>query len=144
MRSRFFRHRSSGRVNAPRAPGPTAYVALRLATCNDEKALARLAALYDRPVPSGPLLLAEVDGELQAALTLTGAHELMEPYRPAAGLVELLAVRAEQLRDQKTAAEPADPNPTTRRAPGRSRPMAHPRRTIATEGCPPAAGMLRD
>jgi hypothetical protein len=144
MRSRFFRHRSSGRVNAPRAPGPTAHVTLRLATCNDEEALARLAALYDRQLPSGPLLLAEVDGELQAALTLTGARELMEPYRPAAGLVELLAVRAEQLRDQKTAAELADPDPTTRRTPGGWRPVAHPRWTSATESCPPAAGMLCD
>jgi hypothetical protein len=143
MSSRFFRHRSSGRVNAPRAPGPTAYVALRLATCNDEKALARLAALYDRPVPSGPLLLAEVDGELQAALTLTGAHELMEPYRPAAALVELLALRAKQLRDHKTAAE----LPTRTQPPAERRvvaPMAHQRRTTPTESCPSAPSMLSD
>jgi hypothetical protein len=97
MRSRLFRHRSSGRVNAPRALGPTAHVTLRRAAGDDDEALARLAALYDRPLPSGPLLLAEVDGELQAALTLTGAHELMEPFLPTAALVELLAVRAKQL-----------------------------------------------
>jgi predicted dinucleotide-binding enzyme len=48
MRSRLFRHRSSGRVNAPRAPGPTAHVTLRLAAGDDDEALARLAALYDR------------------------------------------------------------------------------------------------
>jgi hypothetical protein len=89
-----------GRSNAPRAPGPTARVTLRLATADDEPQLARLAALYERPLPSDPLLLAEVDGELQAALTVTGAQELMDPYLPTAALVELLAVRAKHLRDQ--------------------------------------------
>ncbi|HEY8235281.1 MAG TPA: hypothetical protein VIF85_01475, partial [Gaiellaceae bacterium] len=82
MFSRLFGNRSSKIVNAHRAPGPSARVTLRPATDEDDEELARLAALYDRPLPSGPLLLAEVDGELQAALTLTGAQELMEPYLP--------------------------------------------------------------
>jgi hypothetical protein len=108
MFSPLFRHRSMGRVNARRAPGPAACVTLRLATDEDDDDLVRLAALYDRPLPSGPLLLAEVDGELQAALTLTGAQELMEPYLPTAALVELLALRAKHLRDQMTPAEPTE------------------------------------
>jgi hypothetical protein len=62
-----------------------AHITLRLVTDEDADALARLAALYDRPLASGPLLLAEVDGKLQAALTLTGAQELMEPYLPTGG-----------------------------------------------------------
>jgi hypothetical protein len=105
MRLRLFRHHSNERVNAPRAPGPTARVTLRLATREDDEAVSRLAALYDRPRPSGPLLLAEVDGELQAALTLTGTQELLEPFRPSAGLVELLALRAQHLHEQMTPAD---------------------------------------
>jgi hypothetical protein len=105
MRLRLFRRRSDGGFNAPRGPGPAARVTLRLATGDDEAQLGRLAALYERPLPSGPLLLAEVDGELQAALTVTGAQELMDPYLPTAALVELLALRAKHLRDQM---RPAD------------------------------------
>jgi hypothetical protein len=108
MFSRLFGNRSSKRVNAHRAPGPSALVTLRPATGEDDQELARLAALYDQPLPSGPLLLAEVDGELQAALTLTGAQELMEPYLPTAALVELLALRAKHLRDEMTPAELAE------------------------------------
>jgi hypothetical protein len=108
MFSRLLRHRRRGSVQALRTPGPAASVTLRLATGDDDDELARLAALYDRPLPSGPLLLAEVDGQLHAALTLTGAQELMEPYLPTAALVELLALRAQHLRDQTTSAELAE------------------------------------
>jgi hypothetical protein len=85
---------------------------VRPATADDEAQLARLAALYERPLPSGPLLLAEVDGELQAALTVSGAQELMDPYLPTAALVELLALRAKHLRDQM---RPADLSETVGR-----------------------------
>ena len=88
------------RPSAPRAPGPAARLTLRLATAEDDEAIARLAGLYERPRPTGELLLAEVDGELQAALSLTGGEELMEPYLPTAALVELLALRAQHLREQ--------------------------------------------
>lgn len=125
MFSRLFGNRSSKRVNAHRAPGPSARVTLRLATGEDDEAIARLAALYDRPLPSGPLLLAEVDGELQAAHTLTGAQELMEPYLPTAALVELLALRAKHLRDQMTPAELAEADAAVRRDP-RARPSGAP------------------
>ena len=125
MFSRLFGNRLSKRVNAHRAPGPSARVTLRLATGEDDEAIARLAARYDRPLPSGPLLLAEVDGELQAALALTGAQELMEPYLPTAALVELLALRAKHLRDQMTPAELAEADAAVRRDP-RARPSGAP------------------
>jgi hypothetical protein len=143
MFSRLFSHPSSGNVNAQRAPGPGASITLRLATGDDDEAIARLAALYDRPLPSSPLLLAEVDGELHAALTLTGARELMEPYLPTAALVELLALRAKQLRDQMTPAELAEAEAAVRRDPGARR-VTHPRRTTATESCRPASIRLCD
>jgi hypothetical protein len=140
---RLFSHPSSGSVNAHRAPGPGASVTLRLATGDDDEAIARLAALYDRPLPSSPLLLAEVDGELHAALTLTGAHELMEPYLPTAALVELLALRAKHLRDQMTPAELAEADAAVRRDPGARR-VTHLQRTTATECCPPTSIRLCD
>jgi hypothetical protein len=83
-----------------RAPGAAATITLRLATAEDAEAVERLAVLYDRPRLSGPVVVAVVDGELQAALTLAGDRELLEPYLPTAGLVDLLALRAKQLRDQ--------------------------------------------
>jgi hypothetical protein len=143
MFSRLFGNRSSKMPNAPRAPGPSACVTLRPATGEDDEELARLAALYDRPLPSGPLLLAEVDGELQAALTLPGAQELMEPYFPTAALVELLALRAKHLRDQMTPAELAEAGAAVRRDPGARRVTDLPRMTT-TERCLPAASRPYD
>ncbi len=84
-------------------------ITLRLAVAEDADAIARLAALYDRPPLTGPTLVAVVDGELQAALTLAGDRELMEPFLPTAGLVDLLAWRAKQLREQ-TAPLPLRPS----------------------------------
>jgi hypothetical protein len=141
MFSRLFGHRFHGSVNARRAPGPAARVTLRLATGEDDDALARLAALYDRPLPSGPLLLAEVDGELQAALTLTGAQELMEPYLPTAALVDLLALRAKHLREQMTPAEVAEADAAVRRDP-RARRVGHVPRTTTTQRFVPASSRL--
>jgi hypothetical protein len=99
MLSRLFKWRRT-LCGGARAPGHTATITLRLATAEDTAALERLAALYDRPLLAGPALLALVDGELQAALTLAGDRELMEPFLPTAGLVDLLALRAQQLREQ--------------------------------------------
>jgi hypothetical protein len=142
MRLRLFRDRSRGSFNAPRAPGSAAGVTLRLATGQDDEAIARLADLYDRPVPSGPLLLADVDGELQAALTLTGDQELMEPYLPTAALVELLALRVKHLRDQMTPAELAEADGVVRRDPSAPRVARVPRAT-ATQFIPASSRRCR-
>jgi hypothetical protein len=88
------------RLSVARAPGLSATITLRLATTDDAEALERLAALYDRPLVTDPVLLAFVDDELQAALALGDGRELMEPYRPSAALVDLLALRAEHIREQ--------------------------------------------
>ena len=104
MLQRLLNRRSA---TVARAPGQAASITIRLATADDEAAVARLAALYDRPLPEGPLVLAEVDGELQAALTLAGDRELMDPFRPTAALVDLLKLRAEYLRARHSDGEPA-------------------------------------
>ncbi len=53
-------------------------IVLRLAGPGDVAALARLAALDSAAVPPGPVLLAEVDGELWAARGLDGAEVVAE------------------------------------------------------------------
>ena len=98
MFSGLFKRRKGSR--ASRAPDWTAAITLRPATDDDARALERLAGLYDRPLVSGPALLAFVDGELQAALSLAGDRELMDPYVPSAGLVDLLVSRLQQLGAQ--------------------------------------------
>jgi hypothetical protein len=45
------------------------------------------------------VLVAEVGGELVAALPLDGGDAVADPFRPTAALVEMLTLRAQQLRD---------------------------------------------
>jgi hypothetical protein len=54
----------------------------------------RLASLNTAPVPDGPLLLAEVDGELRAALALADGSAIADPFHPTLGLLELLRTHA--------------------------------------------------
>jgi hypothetical protein len=42
-------------------------------------------------------LLAEVDGQLRAALALTGGAVIADPFHPTADLIDLLHARAHQL-----------------------------------------------
>jgi hypothetical protein len=83
-----------------RRPAPEEVVALRLCGVNDDDALERLAALEGRRVPSGRFVLAEVGGEIVAALPLRGGAPLTDPFRPTAHLLPLLRLRAAQLEDQ--------------------------------------------
>jgi hypothetical protein len=69
-------------------------VTIRPAHAHDEPALRRLAALDSAPVPPAPLLLAEVEGELQAALSLWDGTTIADPFRHTAEHVELLRARA--------------------------------------------------
>ena len=72
-------------------------ISIRLATPDDARALARLAALDSGTVPAGRVLLAERDGELQAALALAGRVTLADPFVPTTELLALLRVRATRL-----------------------------------------------
>jgi hypothetical protein len=82
-------------------PGPPAAadrsVTLRFAGPADENRLARLAALDSSPPPAHPILLAEVDGQLLAALTLSARAVIADPFHPTAELIDLLRTRADQL-----------------------------------------------
>ena len=69
---------------------------IRYAEDRDAAALERLAQLEGRHLPAGRVLLAEVEGEVLAALPLAGGPPLADPFRPTASLVELLRTRREQ------------------------------------------------
>ena len=64
----------------------------------DVPAVELLAELEERPVPQGPLLLAEVEGTVEAAIGLEGRETIANPFSESAGAVSLLHVRAAQLR----------------------------------------------
>ena len=72
-------------------------VTIRYARAADAAALDRLAALDERVLPVGPLLVAEVDGEPTAALGLGDGEFVADPFRPSVDLLSLLRLRAAQL-----------------------------------------------
>jgi hypothetical protein len=74
---------------------------IRFAYPGDLAALHRLAALDSQPVPAGPLLVAEVGGELWAAVGMgDAAAAIADPFHHTAELLGLLRERAERLTRQ--------------------------------------------
>jgi hypothetical protein len=67
---------------------------IRRADLADLAALDRLAALDSGTAPSGDVLVAEVAGELWAALEIDSGHVIADPFRPSGELVELLRLHA--------------------------------------------------
>jgi hypothetical protein len=69
---------------------PAQSVLLRHATTSDESVLRDLAALDSTTLPAGPFLVAEVEGQAQAALSLSDGTAIADPFVRTAELVELL------------------------------------------------------
>jgi len=102
--------RSHRRVETRGTPGQAhiepADVVIRAATPADAAALVRLGAL-DGNRSAGELLaaaaadhavlVAEVDGSLEAAVALDGGLAIADPFRPTALDLQLLSIRARQL-----------------------------------------------
>jgi hypothetical protein len=84
------------RPSAPRVESQE--IELRLCRASDDPALERLAALAERPLPFGRLVVALLDGSLVAALPLGGGCALRDPFAKTAHLLPLLELRASQLR----------------------------------------------
>ena len=73
-------------------------ITIRLAVQDDHLALARLAALDSaEEVPGGRVLLAEVNGELRAALSLRDGSAIADPFHPTVDIVDLLRAHAKQV-----------------------------------------------
>ena len=79
-------------------PDPGTTTTLRLAGNHDRKALERLADLDQRDdVGESPHVVAEEDGEIVAALSLSDGTALCHPFRATAHAIALLRLRVAQL-----------------------------------------------
>jgi hypothetical protein len=74
----------------------TAHLTLRHATATDDAALTRLAALDSSRIPSGELLVAELDRTLVAALSIDTGAVIADPFEHTAAIVESLRAQARQ------------------------------------------------
>lgn len=75
---------------------------IRQARIADSAALARLAQLDGAPPLLGdPLLIAEIEGLPVAALSLESGKAIADPFHPSAALVEVLRLRAAQIRGER-------------------------------------------
>ena len=80
-------------MTAPNKPT----LALRLAHSDEAGLVRRLADLDDARMLDGEILLALVDGQAVAALSLTDGRVVANPFLPTAEAVALLTLRASQL-----------------------------------------------
>ena len=67
---------------------------IRHATTADKFAIRRLAVLDSSSPPTGDVLLAEMDDELWAALSVETGDSIADPFRQSGELVDLLRLRA--------------------------------------------------
>jgi hypothetical protein len=81
----------SHKHTAPHADHP---VTIRRAHRDDAPALLTLAVLDDAAPLEGDVLVAEVGGEVWAAMALTDSRVISDPFQPAAEARALLALRA--------------------------------------------------
>ena len=72
-------------------------LALRVAHADEDPVVRRLAELDDSQPLQGQVLLALVDGEPVAAVSLGDGRVVANPFRPTADTVSVLSLRASQL-----------------------------------------------
>jgi hypothetical protein len=73
-------------------------ITIRAARSADESALRMLAERDSAAVPAAPVLIAEADGELRAAVSLHDGAAIAHPRHHTTWMVQLLHARAAQLR----------------------------------------------
>jgi hypothetical protein len=71
---------------------------VRVAEPRDFTDIKRIAALDSARVPEGTLLVGEVGGAIQAALPVAGGRAIANPFVRTLELMDMLELRAEQLR----------------------------------------------
>ena len=79
------------------------HITIRRNHPDDESAIVRLAALDSAAIPPSPFLLAEVDGELRAALSLANGRAIADPFHPSLYLTVLLRVYAGTAESERPA-----------------------------------------
>lgn len=97
-------------------------IVIRRAGAADAPALLRLAQLEGRELVGRDALVAAVDGVVFAASSLDGKDVLADPFHPTAALVDLLRMRAGQVRSGRVGIARMFRN-------GRARPRAQARPT---------------
>lgn len=79
---------------------------VRLARSADSRQLAILAALDSAATPQGDVVVAEIGGRIVAAKPLAGGRAIADPFVRTAALVQMLDLRAVQLRVGATRRKP--------------------------------------
>ena len=116
----LLRHRRRTPPALPSGRAELAYT-IRRASEDDARHLSDLATLDHGRAPGDAALVAELDGEVVAALDLRTHRTVADPFRPTADAVELLRLRAAQLAnaDEFTRAQAAPaPQVAARWTPG--------------------------
>jgi hypothetical protein len=73
---------------------PVEGMVIREATGADRAALKRLAELDSSQAPAEPVLVAEVDGQLRAAISTVDGYLIADPWHATTDVVEVLGISA--------------------------------------------------
>jgi hypothetical protein len=84
----------------------TASITIRHATATDEADLIRLAALDSSRVPSGELLVAQLGGDLIAALSVDTGAAIADPFEHTAAIVDSMRAQVRASRAPRPAILP--------------------------------------
>ena len=74
-----------------------ARIIIRLTRPTDTDELRRVAQRDSRPLPYGELLVALVEGEIRAAISLTRGEVIADPFHRTDELVRMLTLRRQQM-----------------------------------------------
>lgn len=91
---------------------------IRPAQQADRGEVERLSELEGRPAPAGPLVVAEVDGRLWAAVSIAGGDAVADPFQPSGPMVAAARAHATLLGERP----PERRDPARRRTTLRRRP----------------------
>jgi hypothetical protein len=84
----------------------TASLTIRHANATDEADLTRLAALDSSRVPSGELLVAQLDGDLVAALSVDTGAFIADPFEHTAAILASMRAQVRESRSPRPAVLP--------------------------------------
>ena len=84
----------------------TASLTIRHAIAADEADITRLATLDSSRVPSGELLVAELDGNLVAAVSIDTGAAIADPFEHTAAIVDSMRAQIRKTRAPRPAILP--------------------------------------
>jgi hypothetical protein len=83
-------------TNENNGHGGDGSITIRFARLTDREALFRVAQRDSKPLPEGPLMVAEVGDEIRAATAVRTGDAIADPFHSTAELVRMLALRIAQ------------------------------------------------